>query len=741
MSKSKKLSFTQRVKERKAKQNGGTQKQSAIKKIAGGERKKEERKHKFDVWQSRVERDMSPDMYDEMRRELRVVSWSDLKSLGAVHPIVLLPEHVLDRRELPDLSKPGTWLLDPREKRNWFANLARVYGQQRTNILPEQGPERELFPGMSKMDAYETLLKGIMASDISDRRKRIESQQKFSRCDYGGYQALHKTLVKQYSSPDFHGDKDLLTRAVNDVLNEIDWTDFAPLSIGSSISDVSEDAERSALSVLYENTQFATNSGWPYYIKSENLDEKEVRNHIKWAEMIVEGHPDAEMLKEAPSVLFRRVQMGRIINDGGNDIHEAKSRAVMGVPMFTKIAGGTFWYALFSRLREVERYQSYKGNHNLYNVVQKTLSCDYCVSLDFENYDTTVTHIFRALFDSLLDRFSHDTRITNVLRWERDYYFNCPLITPLGIVTGSHGLFSGAIGTSFGGSLCNAIACRYAELRIRERRPVNFAAHCTMGDDTILGISTLGELTLDEIIDPLEELGLKCSRDIDKQWFCTPKTPDDEFGVVFLSRYWHLDNIKPEFSLVRALGNIVYGESLTEEESFLKAARKKVRDMSNDEVLGPILMRIVSSMMNVEHHPQMVTFVRWIMQNSPHALAPQTWLGLTHLLRIYGAHIDHESVAKHGMEVHTVVKEIVTYYDRLVSRGETIVPSQNPELCNWGLEEIAAEADRLAQERKNKPGEMRKPTDSYLEAVMESDLSDSLKQDIINRYEGGKQRG
>jgi len=326
-----------------------------------------------------------------------------------------------------------------------------------------------------------------------------------------------------------------------------------------------------ALDYLKNNT----NSGLPYYTRKSKVKLK-VKN--KFRDLLS---------KKYPCVMFERTQEGN------------KTRGVWGYPIADTLLEMQYYRPLLDHQRKLSWRAAIVGPDEVDRQITKIinqarLSSDYVLlSVDFSSYDATVgKELQSASFNYIKDLFqlnSHDD-----LNYIRDRFNNIGLLTPDGVINGSHGVPSGSTFTNEVDSISQYLIAISSGC-------VNSENFQIQGDD---GVYALASEDLDELVKSFESAGLNVNKEKSRL------APDH---CTYLQNLYHPDYqedglIRGIYPTYRALNRLVYQERWSQFEDF---------DLEGRDYYS---IRAYSILENCKFHPLFEELVKFILELDKYSL-------------------------------------------------------------------------------------------------------------------------
>jgi len=321
-----------------------------------------------------------------------------------------------------------------------------------------------------------------------------------------------------------------------------------------------------------------SNSGLPTVTKKRNVKESFMGSTIDDLHFIVANYLSGIRTVEIACLLFTRTQ------------ELMKTRNIWGFSVIATLLEMCFYRPLL----DIQSKQSWRSALRTPDDVSRAVTeiIDYALtnslevlSIDFRRFDNTAKrHLSDMAFQTIIRAFQ--PKYTKYLTTIRDFFVQCPIITPDGILSGEHGVPSGSTFTNevdsiiqYGVSLeCSAIA----------KKEISQA----QGDDGLY-VCYLASL----VIKHFKMYGLDVSDEksyVAKNW------------AIFLQSLFHEDYrdengiINGIYPTYRALNRIIHLE--------------RFEDFSDDDLNGKdyFSIRTISILENCKHHPLFEEFVTYV---------------------------------------------------------------------------------------------------------------------------------
>lgn len=326
----------------------------------------------------------------------------------------------------------------------------------------------------------------------------------------------------------------------------------------------------------------STNSGLPYFCRKSNIKSKLL-------ELIDNGKFRDELLsRKDPCILFTRTQEG------------GKTRDVWGYP----VADTLFEMSYYQPLLQYQKKLSWRSAINDPETVNKAVSSmvnkclnnrDFSlVSIDFSAFDRSISpDLSRACFQYIKDLYHDDYH--QDLEQICDRFINIPLLTPSGIMYGSHGVPSGSTFTNEVDSIAQYLVAFNLGVEIFDFQ--------VQGDD---GVYLILSSDVDKFTSGFKRFGLMVNND---------KTLISDKFCVYLRSLFHTD-YKDESGIIcgvypiyRALGRLCFQERFVDFLSY---------DLSGKDYYS---LRTISILENCKYHPLFVDFVKFIYSKDKYLLS------------------------------------------------------------------------------------------------------------------------
>lgn len=352
-----------------------------------------------------------------------------------------------------------------------------------------------------------------------------------------------------------------------------DKTNIFPLGLGDPL--VASNPKLRPLSLVngVDYLKNSTNSGLPYYTRKSLVKERVVKNF------------DSLLKSEYPCVLFTRTQ------------EQEKTRNVWGYPMADTLNEMLYYFPLLNYQKRFGWRSCLLGpdyvDLNVTNLMSKShLDGKSILSVDFSGYDATISSSLQlSCFNYIKELFQPEfaSSINVVSR----RFNEIGIITPDGIMSGKHGVPSGATFTNEVDSL--------AQYKIAKSSGIDMSLCQIQGDD---GLYSMSDDELSKFKSTCQHYGLELNDE--KSYF------NKEF-CIFLQKYYSLRYIKSGlvggiYPLYRALNRIIYQERYSNFEE---------HDLSGQDYYS---IRTISILENCKYHPLFNKFVEFILSKDKYLL-------------------------------------------------------------------------------------------------------------------------
>lgn len=380
-----------------------------------------------------------------------------------------------------------------------------------------------------------------------------------------GWANWSDVLYSMYKVPNWSPQEDTLQSAIADLI-ALFPKKLKPVSV------------REAFDASYKKG----NSGMPFNTSRWATNPEMVDYYINQAEEMLNG-----IRPEFPAVLFTRRQ------PKGLGVLDVKMRAVECPVKGDSIAGTCFLVPLYPEMKALEPFKGYNGAANIGNNLQTALSLyEYAFEGDFSAFDSKVwTWWMEIIFTQVLPNiFQGDhSAYFNMIK---DWYSNMDVFTPNGIVSGTHGLFSGCIWTNVIGTFVNYISTRYAMRRLGfdDTEYMNFS----YGDD--IAIFSEREIDMELFESFMIEVSMDCNKSKQAQSSGSERMISF-LGFYHLNGYWPKDDYIGVFPTLRSLPAIVFRER---DHGYDKDTAMSLGNLTREEFDS---LRYVGKMENWRNHP------------------------------------------------------------------------------------------------------------------------------------------
>jgi len=308
-----------------------------------------------------------------------------------------------------------------------------------------------------------------------------------------------------------------------------------------------------------------TNSGLPDYTKKGLIIDNLVNNF------------SSLLARKDPCVLFTRTQEG------------GKTRNVWGYPASDTLNEMRFYQPLLSYQKNLDWRKALLGPKEVDQAISLMFNSsnkisDSFISIDFSSFDATIgkylqTEAFNYV-KSLYQRESVDD-----LNYIAERFNTIGIITPDGVISGNHGVPSGATFTNEVDSLAQYLIVYSSSINCKYQ---------IQGDD---GAYLIKDKDVDKLFDSFASFGLIVNKD---------KSYTSKDFIIYLQRLYDIKYLKNGFiggiyPLYRALDRILYQERYSD---FMDYSLKGSDYYS---------LRTITILENCKYHPLFKEFVRFIL--------------------------------------------------------------------------------------------------------------------------------
>lgn len=316
----------------------------------------------------------------------------------------------------------------------------------------------------------------------------------------------------------------------------------------------------------------STNSGLPYYTnKGSVVDE-------------VVGSFSSLLLREDPCVLFTRTQEG------------GKTRNVWGYPIADTLNEMRYYQPLLAHQRKQNYRAALLGPDSVDEAISLMMkyhnkSTHSLISIDFSSYDASVgKYLQEGVFDYIKALFQSSSN--SDLDYIAHRFNTIGIITPDGLIEGSHGVPSGATFTNEVDSLAQYLVALSTGIECRMQ---------IQGDD---GAYLIPDSEVNALYNAFGESGLNVNVD---------KSVLSKDHIIYLQRlydpiYERGGFIGGIYSLYRALNRIIYQERYSD---FMDYSLKGSDYYS---------IRTITILENCKYHPLFEDFVRFVASKDKYLL-------------------------------------------------------------------------------------------------------------------------
>nr|QNL09598.1 RNA-dependent RNA polymerase [Clinch picobirna-like virus 1] len=316
-----------------------------------------------------------------------------------------------------------------------------------------------------------------------------------------------------------------------------------------------------------------TSAGLPFYTRKGDLKK-----------LYLIHRDDSDYSNLYPCILFTRTQ------------EKGKTRDIWGYCMSATILEMQFYRPLLEYQRTLSWRSALIGpetvDRRVTELVNSSILRDVSLlSIDFSQYDATVKKKLQfEAFDYVkkLYQTSYHSKIDSI----RNFFNECPILTPSGIWKGNHGVPSGSTFTNEIDSIAQFLVSTNSMYVFRENMQIQ-------GDD---GVYSVRKDNVDKVFNSFSDQGLKVSeigkagKTVISSTYCT-------YLQKFYSADYRSDNgiIGGIYSVYRALNRLVYQERWTDFEEF--------------GILGKdyYSIRSICILENCKHHPLFRDLVKFVL--------------------------------------------------------------------------------------------------------------------------------
>ncbi|GFM95145.1 RNA-dependent RNA polymerase [viral metagenome] len=305
----------------------------------------------------------------------------------------------------------------------------------------------------------------------------------------------------------------------------------------------------------FETVTVDKNSGMPFAIRKWAENEHIVDYYTKMAGAMIDGEFPHEWFMNTynvdettarlstASLMFTRRQTNGGLDENLSPTRpdgkaSVKMRAVQAPPKADAIAGKHFIDPFLDRMKEIESYAGLAGADNIGVFMhEQLLNYEFSFEGDFSAFDQSCQ---RALMNEVIDviKACFDPIFSRYFEMIREWYPTMWAITPSGVTTGEHGLFSGCAWTSVIGTLANRLTTLYTLFRMGiDASDQNNIEHLCFGDD--IALFSNQKINIEEFEAYQQECGMDCNKSKQEQ------SEGPERFITFLG-YRHYANIHPE---------------------------------------------------------------------------------------------------------------------------------------------------------------------------------------------------
>jgi hypothetical protein len=320
-----------------------------------------------------------------------------------------------------------------------------------------------------------------------------------------------------------------------------------------------------------------TNSGLPYYCRKSRIKDR-LSDDFNYL-----------LIRQDPCVLFTRTQENN------------KTRNVWGYPVVDTLNESMIYQPLLSHQRNLSWRAALRSPDSVSFEVTKLLSRAMnenksILSVDFTSFDSSVTpKLIDQSFKYILSLFQ--PKFWEQIEYIANRFANIPLLTPDGIITGSHGVPSGSTFTNEVDSLSQYFAALSS-------KTVNDSDFNIQGDD---GVYLVENSKVNHLLAGFNDSNLKIHDIGDKSYY-------DSNYCIYLQNLFHTDYYSGNgliggiYPTYRALNRILYQERWSDFEDY---------GLSGKDYYS---IRTISILENVKYHPLFKEFVEFIVSLDKYSL-------------------------------------------------------------------------------------------------------------------------
>jgi hypothetical protein len=310
----------------------------------------------------------------------------------------------------------------------------------------------------------------------------------------------------------------------------------------------------------------STNSGLPYYTKKGLIKDRVISDF------------KSLISRQDPCVLFTRTQ------------EAGKTRNVWGYPMADTLNEMIYYQPLLSYQRKQVYRSALNGpdivdRHVTEMILRNRSQGNHLVSIDFSSFDASVGKNLQSLcFSYISNLFQSNCSLD--LDYIKHRFNTIGVITPNGVISGEHGVPSGATFTNEVDSLAQYIVATNSGV-------INDGNMQIQGDDGVYGLK---HNDVDKLLNSFRLAGLNVNED---------KSYTSTDFVVYLQRLYDIHYIERGtvggiYSIYRALNRIIYQERYSD---FMDFSLKGVDYYS---------IRTITILENCKYHPLFKDFVKLV---------------------------------------------------------------------------------------------------------------------------------
>lgn len=320
-----------------------------------------------------------------------------------------------------------------------------------------------------------------------------------------------------------------------------------------------------------------TNSGLPFFTRKGKVLDRYSRSY------------DSLLMREDPCILFTRTQENN------------KTRDVFGYPTADTINEMRFYRPVLDYQRKLPWRSSLLGpasvDRRVTNIINTcNANSDYSLlSIDFSSFDKTIgSALQNACFKYIKSLFQNQYHAD--IDYIADRFMNIGLVTPSGVMNGSHGVPSGSTFTNEVDSIAQFLIAN----SLGYMNSDNFDIQ---GDDGVYGLKFSH---IDSVVENFKKAGLEPNE--------SKSYVNDKF-CIYLQKLYHVDYrndvgiIGGIYPIYRAINRIVYQERWSDFEDY---------DLSGKDYYS---IRAISILENCKYHPLFKEFVSLVVKLDKYKLS------------------------------------------------------------------------------------------------------------------------